>query len=60
MVFITLQRDESDQATMPHMKGMGVPFHKGYGSLICLKGLQSDRPKCVREVAEAGTPQKHI
>ena len=28
------------------MKGMDVPFHMGYGGLICSKGLQNDRPKC--------------
>ena len=35
-----------DHATIPQMKAMDVPFHLVYGSLICVKGLQSDRPKC--------------
>ena len=45
---------------MPHMKAMNVPFHMSYGSLIYLKRLQSDRPKCWGKLAEAGPPQKHI
>ena len=32
---ITLQPLVADQAFMPHMKAMYVPFHMGYGSLIC-------------------------
>ena len=35
-----------DHAAIPHMKAICVPFHMGYGSLICSKMLQSDRPKC--------------
>ena len=43
--FITVQPLVADQAYMPQMKAMYVPFHMGYGSLIYSKGLQNDRPK---------------
>ena len=42
---VSLQPLGADHATLPHMKAMHVPFHLVYGSLISLKGLQSDRPK---------------
>ena len=44
---------------MPHMKAMNVLFHLLYGSLFCSKGLQSDRPECLRMVGEAGTLNEH-
>ena len=44
---------------MPHMKAMKVLFHLLYGSLFCSKGLQSDRPECLRMVGEAGTLNEH-
>ena len=46
MNLVALQPLVVDEAFMPHMKAMDVPFHTMYGSLICSKGLQSDRPKC--------------
>ena len=52
MTFIALQPLVPDQVVMPHMEAMYVPFHMGYCSLICYKGLQSERPKCLRELAE--------
>ena len=45
MNFLTLQPLVVDQALMPYMKAMYVPFHLLYGSLICYQRLQSDRPK---------------
>ena len=45
MNFLTLQPLVVDQALMPYMKAMHVPFHLLYGSLICYQRLQSDRPK---------------
>ena len=52
MTLIALQPPVPDQVFMPHMEAMYVPFHMGYCSLICYKGLQSERPKCLRELAE--------
>ena len=43
---ITLQPLVADQAFMPHMEAMYVPFQMRYGNLTCYKGLQSERPKC--------------
>ena len=43
---VTLQPLVPDQAFMPHIKAMNVPFHLLYGSLICSKILKSDRQKC--------------
>ena len=48
-----------NQATTPHVKGMYVPFHLVYGSLISFKGLQSDRPKCRRLLVDPGAFQTH-
>ena len=45
MSLIAMQPLVADQAFMPHMKAMYVPFHMAYSGLICSKGLQSDRPK---------------
>ena len=42
---ISLQILGTGHATIPHIKAMDVPFHMGYGGLICSKALQSDRPK---------------
>ena len=42
------------------MKAMEVPFHLMYDSLICFKGLQSDRPKCKRLLADPGEYQNMI
>ena len=36
---ITLQPPVADQAFMPHMKAMYVPFHMGYDSLITYQRL---------------------
>ena len=46
MNFVALQPLVEDEAFMPHMKDIDVPFPLLYGDLTCLKGLQSDRPKC--------------
>ena len=35
-----------DEAFMPHMKAIDVPFHFLYGDLTCYQRLQSDRPIC--------------
>ena len=43
---IALQPLVADQAFMPHMEAMYVPFQMRYGNLTCYKGLQSERPKC--------------
>ena len=45
MSLIAMQPLVADQAFMPHIKAMYVPFHMAYSGLICSKGLQSDRPK---------------
>ena len=47
MALISLQPLVADQASMPHMKAMDVPFHLLYSSPIYLKGLQSERPICL-------------
>ena len=52
MTLIALQPLVPEQVFLPHMEAMYVPFHMGYCSLICLKGLQNERPKCLRELAE--------
>ena len=52
MTLIALQPLVLDKVCMPHMEAMYVPFHMGYSSLICYRGLQSERPKCLRELAE--------
>ena len=45
MNFVALQPLAVDEAFMPHMKAIDVPFHFLYGSLTCYQRLQSDRPK---------------
>ena len=52
MTLIALQPHVPDQVFMPHMEAIDVPFHMGYCSLICYKGLQSERAKCLRELVE--------
>ena len=42
---ISLQPLVVDQAAMPHMRAMYVPFNMVYGWLMCYQRLQSDRPK---------------
>ena len=49
-----------DHATIPQMKAMDVPFHLVYGSLIWVKGLQSDRPKCWASLVDPGEYQNMI
>ena len=51
---ISVQPLGIEHATIPHMEAKDVPFHMGYGGLICSKGLLSDRPKCLRLLVEAG------
>ena len=41
MTLIALQPLVTDQVFMPHMEAMYVPFHMGYCSLICYKGLHN-------------------
>ena len=60
MTFIALQPMDGNQATLPHMKAMYVPFHLVYGCLISFKGLQSDRSKCKRLLADPGEYQNMI
>ena len=48
-----------DHATIPQMKAMDVPCHLVYGSLICVKGLQSDRPKCRGMLVDPRAFQNH-
>ena len=63
MKSVTLQPLGADNATLPHLKVMHIPFHLVYGSLIAFKGLHSDRPKWrgmlvdprLQEVAELRT-----
>ena len=43
---------------MPHMEAMAIPFHLGYGRMICSKRLQSDRPKSWSMLVEAGALQR--
>ena len=51
---------------MPHMKAINVPFHLMYSSLMCSKGLESDRSKwrgMLAEVSRASlckTVRKHV
>ena len=45
MHFLALQPLVVDEAFMPHMKAIDVPFHFLYGGLTCYQRLQSDRPK---------------
>ena len=40
MNLVALQPLVVDEAFMPHMKAMDVPFHTMYGSLICFKGYR--------------------
>ena len=49
-----------DNATMTQIKAMDVPFHLVYGSLICVKGLQSDRLKCWASLVDPGEYQNMI
>ena len=50
----------ADHTTIPHMKAMDVPFNLMYDSLICFKGLQSDRPKCWASLVDPGEYQNMI
>ena len=59
MKSVTQQPLVADHATVPHMEAISIPFHMRYGSLICSKRLQSDRPKCWSMLVEAGEPRKH-
>ena len=45
---------------MSHMRAMDVPFHMGYGGLICSKRLQSDRPKCSASMPDPRNDQNMI
>ena len=45
--FVSLQPLGADHVTMPHLIAVYVPFHMGYSSLMCSKGLQSHRTKCL-------------
>ena len=48
---------DEDQATIPHMNAMDVPFQMHYGGLIWTKGLQSDRLKYSASVVDPGAFQ---
>ena len=43
--FIAMQPLVANQAYMPEMKAMCVPFHMVHGGFMCCQRLQSDRPK---------------
>ena len=43
---LTLQQKGLSNCTIPNLIELYVPFHMGYGSLICSKKLQNDRHKC--------------
>ena len=45
MNFVALQPLLVDEAFIPHMKAIDVPFQFLYGGLTCSQWLQSDRPK---------------
>ena len=45
MNFVALQPLVVDEAFIPHMKAIDVPFQFLYGGLTCSQWLQSDRPK---------------
>ena len=45
---------------MSHMRAMDVPFHMGYGGLICSKRLQSDRPKSSASMLDPRNAQNMI
>ena len=42
--YVTLLPLGADHAIIPHMEAKAIPFHMRYGSMICSKRLQSDRP----------------
>ena len=42
---ISMQPLVTDHANDPHMKAKDVPFHMGYGGMICSNSLLSDKPK---------------
>ena len=48
---------DEDQATIPHMNAMDVPFHMHYSGFIWSQGLQSDRLKCSASVVDPGAFQ---
>ena len=43
---IAMQPLVANQAYMPQMKAMCVPFHMVYGGFMCCQRLQNDRPIC--------------
>ena len=47
------------QATILHMKATYVLFHLMYGSCVCSKRLQSERPKCGGMMVDPGAFQNH-
>ena len=59
MVFITLQPDGSDQATMPQMKAMNVLYNFLYGGFMCSMRLHSDRQKCEEKSVDPRAFQNH-
>ena len=50
---------DGKQATILHMKAMSGLFHLMYGSFVCSKGLQSERPKCGGMMVDPGAFQNH-
>ena len=48
-----------DQAFMPNMNTIDVPFHLLYGNLICYQRLLSDRPKGRGMLAEVSQTPKY-
>ena len=54
--FISLKPLGIGHANIPHIKAMDVSFHLIYSSLICAKGLQSDKQN---EMGHLQTPGGH-
>ena len=57
---ITLPPLVTDHANVPHMEAMDVPFHMVCSGLICLKGLLSDREKCIAYLLDPRNVQNMI
>ena len=47
------------QAIIFHIKAMHVLFHLMYGSFVCSKRLQSERPKCGGMMVDPRAFQNH-
>ena len=59
ITFVAVQPDGSDQATMPQMKAMNVPFYFLYSGFMYSMRLQSDRQKCEEKSVDPRAFQNH-